>query len=331
MTISWALICCGLYFFVTREDLSLIQSSNSIDLDRTMTFLLAIHSDRTNPILSYFTYQFVHGSLGHLISNLWYLLIFGWIVENALGAFPFLVLSLLGGAAAVIPEIYVQQTYGTPIVGASGSIAFMMGMTALMYPLARIRLLFLLIPIPNMPSSFFIPIRYLVYFWLMLQISGLASQLYLEQKPVAYATHLSGFVLGGFVGFVIALWKKNYSKERRYQDVDLSGRELKKFYESIQNFNVKQAEEAGRLLCELSDKNQWAFRLQLQIFDLGIRYRQKKICDHVLKNLGPILIALKKSKEIQKIQSEYEIAFSEDLPVSKVQRLQFNALQSRLG
>lgn len=329
MTIAWGVICCLLYFFVTRHDVALIQGSSSIDLSRSLTFALAVHPDHSNPFINYFSYQFVHGSLGHLISNLWYLLIFGWIVENALGSYQFLALSLIGGALAVIPELYVQQNYSTPIVGASGSIAFMMGMTALMFPLARIRLLFLLIPLPNMPSSFFIPIRYLVYFWLLLQISGLASQLYFEQKPVAYATHLTGFGLGAIVGLIIAIWKKTYSKSKRFEDVDLSGRELKRFYDSLKSFNAKNAEEAQQLLCDLSDKNPWTLRLQLQIFDLGVRYRQKRLCDHVMKNLGPILIALKKSKDIQRIESEYQIAFSDELPLSRAQRLQLSALQLR--
>src|ERR1044071_8635694 len=47
--------------------------------------------------ITYVTSMFLHGGLGHLVFNMWYLWLFGDNVEDALGRFRFLLFYLLGG------------------------------------------------------------------------------------------------------------------------------------------------------------------------------------------------------------------------------------------
>src|SRR5690606_24655167 len=145
----------------------------------------------------------------------------------------------IGGAIAVLPELIIQHKNALPIVGASGSVAFMMGAVAFMFPNSKIRLLFLLIPFPNTPSSFFIPTRYLIYIWLGFQIFGLAFHAWIAPKPVAYATHLMGFLIGALIGLA-------YRSIRQVQhfDIDLSGKELKRFYHGLKALQENQVELA---------------------------------------------------------------------------------------
>lgn len=283
-----------IYFGVTRPDLQMIHGSNGLGFEHTFSYFLAVVPAEQNPLWNFISYQFVHASLGHLLSNMWYLIIFGWILENALGSRKFLLFSLLAGAAAVLPEFIVQKNAELPIVGASGSVAFMMGAVFLLFPRAKLKLLFLLIPLPNTPASFFVPLRYLIYFWVSIQVSGLAFHHWVEPRPVAYATHLTGFALGMVIGVAY------YFATRRdfsFVDIDLAGGELRKFYDGLKALQKRDFEVAQRELESLSDRNPWMLNLQMQLLRVSIKNQQKELSYHIWKNALTGLFALKKQKQ----------------------------------
>lgn len=312
-TYAWAAVCAFVFFFITQiELLKFAQSEAGLKTADLWSFRWAVLPQTANDLWNFFSYQFIHGSFGHLLANVWYLLIFGAILEAALGWRLFLSIGLLGGAIAVIPEIFIQTNQDMPIVGASGSVAVMMGAATAMYPRSRVRLLFLLIPLPNTPSSFFFPLRYLVYFWLLMQISGLASQLWVEASPIAYATHLSGFGLGLFVGLLFG------QKDRNFFDVDLSGKDLQRFYSSLQKIE-EDKDSAVSELQSLVDEHPWMHRFQLQVYDLAIRYRLQCLAESVWKNLFPVLVGLGRKKELLRCWDDFAEAF-EDLPPHSFQQ-----------
>lgn len=189
MTIIWILLCLGTYLFITRTELQK-------PLEETVTGAWAIIPAHSNAAWKFLGYQFFHSSLGHLISNVWYFAIFGWILESLVGPVAFLVSTVAAGAIAVLPEQIFQTNPNLPVVGASGAVAFSMGAVLALRPESQIRFWLALIPMPHFPNTFMVPIRYLIYFWLLLQVSGLAMNQWVSPEPVAYATHLFGFGLG---------------------------------------------------------------------------------------------------------------------------------------
>ncbi|NLC55274.1 MAG: rhomboid family intramembrane serine protease [Armatimonadetes bacterium] len=143
------------------------------------------------------TSVFLHGGWLHLISNLWYLWIFGDNVEDRMGHGRFLAFYLLGGAAASVVHVCLNPVSTVPSVGASGAIAAVLGAYLLLFPRARI---ITLVPIFLYLQFLELPASLVLGFWFITQlfsgVGSLAVQAVQSQGGVAYWAHIGGFVFG---------------------------------------------------------------------------------------------------------------------------------------
>ncbi len=150
-----------------------------------------------NPIsepLTLITYQFLHGSWMHLLSNMLILWILADNVEDAFGHGSFLVFYLVCGVVAGLVHAVFAPGSPAPLVGASGAIAGVMGSYLLMYPRARILLLFSLIFPFRVPAYIFLGL------WLVMQFLSLGVPQ--GGQAVAYWAHIGGFVAGVVLTFI---------------------------------------------------------------------------------------------------------------------------------
>ena len=142
------------------------------------------------------TAQFLHANWIHILSNMWYLWIFGDNVEGRLGGKRFLLLYLFSGAAGVYAHSLVHPTSLIPTIGASGAVAGVLGGYLLAFP--RNRLLTLL------PLGFFItftevPAILFIFVWIFIQVlNGLGALGGGAAEAVAWWAHIGGFA-GGMV------------------------------------------------------------------------------------------------------------------------------------
>ncbi|MGH8958191.1 MAG: rhomboid family intramembrane serine protease [Acidimicrobiia bacterium] len=136
---------------------------------------------------------FFHGSLIHLISNLWVLLIFGNNVEDAFGHGAYLAFYLAAGVVASGAHIFLNPGSTLPVVGASGAIAGVMGTYAILFPGARVTAI--------IPPFFFWPFALPALLFL---IVWFASQFLLagQETLVAWEAHVAGFLFGVLVGLL---------------------------------------------------------------------------------------------------------------------------------
>ncbi len=144
-----------------------------------------------NPIaepLTLITYQFLHGSWLHLFSNMVVLWILADNVEDAFGHVGFVIFYLICGVIAGLTHAFLSPDSPVPLVGASGALAGVMGSYMLMYPRARILLLFSLI------FPFRVPAYIFLGFWLVLQFWSLGMPQ--GEQAVAYWAHIGGFAAG---------------------------------------------------------------------------------------------------------------------------------------
>lgn len=306
VTLGWAAVCIVLF-----ASLQLIETGEKILHE------LSVVPAVTNPFWHFFSYQFAHASWGHLVANLWYLFIFGWILENALGPLRFLISTLIFGGLAVTPEIIFQANPWMPIVGASGSVAYMMGATVALFPLSKVRLLFAFIPLPQIPMTFYLPVRYLAYLWLLMQVSGLAASVWLEPRPVAYATHLAGFGFGFLMGQVFRWGRKDH-----YVDIDLTGGDLKTFYQTLKNYQTGLTEEANLDLEKLSKKHSWFVSLQVQFLKTSILYQQRALSNQLWRQVFPSLMLTRSRQQIRQVMLAYLYSFQEMPPMEVEERNQ---------
>lgn len=93
---------------------------------------------------SLITYQFLHGGWDHLIGNMVFLFLLGFTVEKALGPGRYLLAYLLCGVVAGLTHAAFHWGEATTLVGASGSIAGLMGMYVAFFGLKKIRFFYYL-------------------------------------------------------------------------------------------------------------------------------------------------------------------------------------------
>src|SRR5690606_33660823 len=145
------------------------------------------------------TSMFMHGSWLHIISNMWFLWIFGNNVEDAMGHVRFLVFYLLCGLAAAGLQVLSDPDSIVPMVGASGAIGGVMGAYILLYPRVHVHMLVFL---GFFVTTLAVPAVVMLGYWFLLQLlSGFAS-VGGQGGGVAFWAHVGGFVAGAILVLV---------------------------------------------------------------------------------------------------------------------------------
>lgn len=141
--------------------------------------------------------MFLHSSFSHIVGNLLFLWVFGKSVENVLGHRQFLVFYLLCGILTGIVQILVAPTLTTPLIGANGAIAGILGAYFLSFPTSKIDtilpLVIVFIPI-ELPALFYL------FWWFGQQmfygIGSLNIPGGVNPTGIAYWAHGVGLIIG---------------------------------------------------------------------------------------------------------------------------------------
>ncbi|KKS95992.1 MAG: rhomboid family protein [Candidatus Gottesmanbacteria bacterium GW2011_GWA2_43_14] len=139
--------------------------------------------------------MFMHGGWLHIISNLWFLWIFGDNVEAFLGHIGFLLFYLLTGIAASLVQFFFMSGSEIPTLGASGAIAGVLGAYLVLYPRHKIDTL--VISFGGFLQKLQIPASFMLGYWFIIQLfSGVGSLGAAGQGGVAWWAHIGGFASG---------------------------------------------------------------------------------------------------------------------------------------
>lgn len=143
-------------------------------------------------LVSAVTSMFLHAGFLHLAGNMLFLWIYGDNMEDEMGHWPFALFYVVSGIAAGFAHVASAPFSDVPLVGASGAIGGVMGAYLLLYPKARVDVLFILLIFFRI---FPIPAWIVLAFWFATQIlSGAATPA--DGGGVAYWAHIGGFVAG---------------------------------------------------------------------------------------------------------------------------------------
>lgn len=177
--------------------------------------LTAVDIDSVLPTwATIFSSMFIHGGLFHFAGNMAFLWVFGDNIENRLGHFKYLLFYLISGVAATLSHFAIDPDSQSPLVGASGAIAGVMGAYLLLYPFNRIKALviFYFITVVELQALIFLGI------WFLLQIINSLGALGLSAGAnVAFMAHVGGFVAGIVLiaGFKLAVREPIIPTRRR--------------------------------------------------------------------------------------------------------------------
>lgn len=195
-----------------------------------------ISSDLRIP--AFFTYQFLHGSIDHLLGNLLFLMIFGFAVEAAIGHARFLVFYLLSGVAAGLAQVVMTLDSSVPLIGASGSISGVMAMYLAVFRLRKIEFfywVFFFVGYLRAPALLILP------FYFGKEIYSYLSDV---DSNVAFMAHAGG-IAGGTLLIAGPLFVSPNIINQQYIEEDQSytarQQALAKVYKLLEKFRFKQA------------------------------------------------------------------------------------------
>ena len=158
------------------------------------------------PFLSVLTAMFLHGGWLHLLGNLLFLYVFGNNVEDRLGRLRYLAFYLVCGYAATYVFAVMFASSNSPLVGASGAIAGVLGAYLVLFPRAKVWSL--------LTFFFFLPVRLPAWLvlgsWFVLQYLYTRGAGLSESTGTAYLAHVIGFVVGA-----VLVWRLRNSGRPR--------------------------------------------------------------------------------------------------------------------
>ena len=149
------------------------------------------------------SYQFLHGSWWHLISNMLFLWVFADNIEDAYGHAAFALLFLFCGMVAAMAHVLVMPTSGAPLVGASGAVSGVLGAYLVLFPKARVWIL-LAARIPLRIGALWV-----LGGWFVLQLVSWWMTRSAETQ-IAWGAHVGGFIAGAAITYAIRrrLWMR---------------------------------------------------------------------------------------------------------------------------
>ncbi|HEY7160089.1 MAG TPA: rhomboid family intramembrane serine protease, partial [Acidobacteriota bacterium] len=155
-----------------------------------------------------FTCMFMHSGFLHLFGNMLFLFLAGCAIEDAWGRPLYLVFYLVAGLIATGAHQVIYPHSASPLVGASGAIAGLMGAFLVRLATTRIRFFYLvwLLFLGIRTGSFYAPAYIVLPLWLVQQflVAALTDG---SSGGVAVWAHIGGFIFGAIVAFVIKLSK----------------------------------------------------------------------------------------------------------------------------
>jgi membrane associated rhomboid family serine protease len=143
------------------------------------------------------TTMFLHGGWLHVIGNMWFLWIYGDNVEDILGRWKYLGFYLACGVTAALAQMLVSLDSRTPIIGASGAIAGVMGAYLVKFPRSRITTVVWIVVFVTVIE---IPASLILLYWLFIQVLSSASEWGVsaaaQRGGTAWFAHVGGFAAG---------------------------------------------------------------------------------------------------------------------------------------
>jgi len=157
----------------------------------------------------------------HVIGNMWFLLVFGPQLEDAMGPVRYGGYYVLGGIASGLVHAAIRAVVGisdtAPMVGASGAVMSVLGMFAVRFYSTPVRTVVLVFPGVRVPAVVWLA----TYIGLDIRAGVLTTFAFRSAGGIAYWAHIGGFVFGAAVGMlhgVLRQARREYLVERPVHD-----------------------------------------------------------------------------------------------------------------
>ena len=210
--VNYSIILACVFFFIFElvNFHSLKRIADNLGAIPVLYVSSEYHISFVNKVMRLITSLFLHGGIGHLVFNMWYLWIFGDNVEDKMGHIKYFLFYIFGGIFATFVHIFLHPHSTIPLIGASGAISAVMGAYLYYFPFARIITI-----VPMFIFFFFweLPAFFFLIIWFMFQFfSGMLS--FALYSNVAFWAHIGGFLFGFSFAYV-------FSKKNNYDNTEI--------------------------------------------------------------------------------------------------------------
>src|SRR6266496_4241158 len=149
-------------------------------------------------LITYLTANFLHGGWLHLIGNMWFLWLAGFVLEDVWGRPLYSAFYLVSGAAALQFHAWTNAGSMVPTLGASGAVAALMGAFLVRFPKMKIEMMWLFL---FRRYRFKAPAYWLLPLWLVMEIfyGGLTG----SSGGVAHWAPVGGFIFGVLIALAL--------------------------------------------------------------------------------------------------------------------------------
>jgi membrane associated rhomboid family serine protease len=149
--------------------------------------------------ISYLTCNFLHVGWLHLIGNMWFLWLAGFILEDNWGRAIYTIFYLLAGAVAAQIHAWFNAGSLVPMMGASGAVAALMGAFLVRFPKLKIEMFYWIFIVRGRFKAAAI---WLLPLWGLMELFyGSTSR---SGAGVAHWAHVGGFAFGMLGAFVLS-------------------------------------------------------------------------------------------------------------------------------
>ncbi len=168
----------------------------------------------------FITSQFLHAGFLHIISNMWFLKIFGDNVEEKFGSFLFLIVYLVSGVFGGLMQYLFSSSSNVPMLGASGAVAGILGAYLVFFPNHKITTL---IPIGFYWTTIDVSSYFMLVYWFFTQLfSGVGSIVDMQSGGIAFWAHVGGFISGYLIAKIFKRLGNSDVEEGHIIDNDFS-------------------------------------------------------------------------------------------------------------
>lgn len=160
-------------------------------------------------VATWFTSMFLHADPFHLIGNMYFLWLFGSVVEDAIGRLRYVVLYTLGGLGAAVlyalmTAVFTPQHLDIPMIGASGALSAVVGMFAVRFHRDKVRLFYFYTLLYHIKwGTFAVSSVFAVVMWGLRELFyGMVSLTGLN-SGVANWAHIGGLLFGAAAALML--------------------------------------------------------------------------------------------------------------------------------
>jgi membrane associated rhomboid family serine protease len=176
----------------------------------------------------FLSYAFLHGSVVHILGNMFFLYLFGNNINDKLGHVGYVLFYMTGAVFSGAGHALLNLSSATPTLGASGAVAAVTGAYLVLFPQTLITVFywFFFIGTVQVPALYFIGFKMILFDNVLVGVA----------PGVAYDAHLAGYAHGilvtlallatrlvGGSGFDLWMMIRQWNRRRQYRDAVAGG------------------------------------------------------------------------------------------------------------